>query len=266
MNELEKRLRAVLEPLTAGGACLAFSGGCDSATLLAMLARMRAEHDFPLVAVYCAGPFQTAAERGRAETQAKMNGVALVVIAPDPLSVPEVRRNARDRCYHCKRLVFAALAKAAAAAGAANLLDGTNADDLRAHRPGRRALEELGVISPLAQAGLTKAEVRELAAAWGVPSAHAPAGACLATRFPYDTELTEEELRRVEAAEEKLRPFAPGALRVRAHGDLARVEAAPASFAGLVANREAVTTALRALGFKFVTLDLEGFRSGSFDG
>ena len=134
MNELEKRLRAALEPLTAGGACLAFSGGCDSATLLAMLARMRAEHDFPLVAVYCAGPFQTAAERGRAETQAKMNGVPLVVVAPDPLSVPEVRRNARDRCYHCKKLMFSHIIDIARDNGISYVAEGSNADDLSDYR------------------------------------------------------------------------------------------------------------------------------------
>ena len=145
------------------------------------------------------------------------------------------------------------------------MIDGTNADDCKEYRPGRQALAELGIFSPLAEAGLTKPQVRELAAEYGLEEAHLPASACLATRFPYDVSLTIPALERVARAEAFLRSIVSGPLRVRVHGDLARIEVEKAEFSAVTAAGETIEKTLKKLGFQAVTLDLSGFRSGSFD-
>ena len=265
-GELEKRLEQVLLPLTKGGICLAFSGGCDSSLLLAVLARMRRRTYFSLLAVHFAGPFQTEEETAGAEDQARQLGIGLKILRPPVLEIAEVRRNDRRRCYYCKRMMFGMLAECAQAAGLRTMADGTNADDLSGYRPGRQALQELGVRSPLAEAGFSKNEVRLLAAELGVPSANRPAAACLATRFPYDTVLTAELLRRAEAAERCLREAGFENFRVRCHDSLARIEVSGVeAMRKLLDIRQTVTERLRALGFRQITLDLAGFRSGSFD-
>lgn len=260
------RLLEWLRPHAAGGVALAYSGGVDSAVLLAALAELRRETSFPCLALTLRTPLQRQAETDEARALAERLGVPWRLVEADPLAAPAVSANAPDRCYACKRLMMARLREAAA--GFALLIDGSNADDRRApNRPGLRALDELGVRSPLAALGLPKPAVRDLARALALPDPDRPATPCLATRFPYGSPLTEARLRRVEAAEERLRALLPQTrdLRLRDHGDLARLEVPAADFPRVLERREALLAALRPLGYRFVTLDLAAFRSGSFD-
>ena len=174
--------------------------------------------------------------------------------------------NPPDRCYYCKRRIFGTFLSVAAGKGIRLLVEGTHADDLGVYRPGRRALQELGVRSPFAELGIHKADIRLLAQALGVPNAGRPSTPCLATRFPYRTCLTAEALRQVEQGEAAFRRILPQVnFRVRVHGDLARLEVPPEAFERVLACRGEILEALHAVGFNHVALDLQGFRSGSFD-
>lgn len=260
------RLLDWFRPHAAGGVALAYSGGIDSAVLLAALATLRRERDFPCVALTLSTPLQRHTEVDDARALAEGFGVPWQKVETNPLAEPAVATNAPDRCYACKRLMMARLREAAQ--DFALLIDGTNADDRRAtNRPGLRALDELGVRSPLAELELTKTAVRELARELGLPAPDRPATPCLATRFPYGTPLTEALLRRVGAAEDCLCALLPTIrdLRLRDHGDLARIEVPAADFPTVLDRRESILATLRPLGYRFVTLDLAAFRSGSFD-
>ena len=260
-------LLAALRPLARRGLLLAYSGGVDSALLLAALARLRAEGPCSALAVTFTSPLHVPAEGREAAALAAQLGVPHRLLACDVLANEAVASNPPDRCYACKHALFSQLRALAEAEGLGVLLEGSHAGDAAAWRPGRRALAELGVRSPLAELGFTKAAIRALARAWGLPVVDKPSAPCLATRFPYGTRLTPGGLARVAAAEAALSRRCPhlAPLRVRDHFPLARIEVAPEAFAALLACREALVADLRALGYAFVTLDLAGFRSGSFD-
>ncbi len=265
---MKQRLRESLIRHAAGGVALAFSGGVDSTLLLHALLRLRAEGLVPdLLAYYFQSKLQPAADAAEVAQIASAMEAPLEVISIDPLAdLPNLRSNPVDRCYHCKRLLFSKLTERARARGLYCIMDGTNADDLKVYRPGLQALRELGVVSPLAEAGMSKADVRLLAAEWGLSCATKPSSPCLATRFEYGSELTEEGLRRVEHGEDTLRRLFPGAaLRLRVHGDLARVELPKSELNRAVDLADSISSALHALGFTYITLDLEGVRSGSMD-
>lgn len=265
---MKQRLREFLIRHAAGGVALAFSGGVDSTLLLHALLRLRAEGLIPdLLAYYFQSKLQPAADAAEVAQIASAMEAPLEVISIDPLAdLPNLRSNPVDRCYHCKRLLFSKLTERARARGLYCIMDGTNADDLKMYRPGLQALRELGVVSPLAEAGMSKADVRLLAAEWGLSCATKPSSPCLATRFEYGSELTEEGLRRVEHGEDTLRRLFPGAaLRLRVHGDLARVELPKSELNRAVDLADSISSALHALGFTYITLDLEGMRSGSMD-
>lgn len=260
------RLLDWLRPHSAGGISLAYSGGTDSAVLLATLAALRHVSDFPCLALTLCTPLQRQTEIVEARGLAEYLDVPWRKVEANPLSEPAVAANAPDRCYACKRLMMARLREIAQ--GFALLIDGTNADDRRAtNRPGLRALDELGVRSPLAELGLPKSAVRELARELNLPAPDRPATPCLATRFPYGTSLSDAALRRVESAEESLRTLLPQVrdLRLRDHGDLARIEVPATDFPRVLERRDAILAALRPLGYRFATLDLAALRSGSFD-
>ena len=259
-------LRRMLEDLSPGGVCEAFSGGVDSALLLTVLSELRARRPFPLLAVVFSTAFHTAEETASAVKQAEELGVPVELLERDVLSDPVLRRNPKDRCYHCKHVLFSEMKRIAASRGIGNLVDGTNADDTRVYRPGRKALEELGVLSPLALCGFTKDEIRAAARELLIPVADKPSAPCLATRFPYDTTLTDEVLRNVERGEDCLRGFGLNVVRLRVHGDVARIETDAEGFDLVSARRFEIAFALRReAGFAYVTLDMEGFRSGSMD-
>ena len=265
MNNKLNELRRMLEDLSADGVCAAFSGGVDSALLLTVLSELYARKPFPLLAVVFSTAFHTAEETASAIKQAAELGVPAELVERDVLSDPVLRENPKDRCYHCKRNLFTEMKRIAEAHGIGNLVDGTNADDTQVYRPGRKALEELGVLSPLAICGFTKDEIRAAARELLIPVADKPSTPCLATRFPYGTVLVDEALRRVERGEAILHEFGMKVARLRVHGDIARIETDPEGFELASSKRFEIAFELRGEGFPYITLDMDGFRSGSMD-
>jgi len=255
----------LLERLAAlGSAVVAYSGGVDSTYLL--WAAQRALGPRALGVIGRSESFARA-ELDAALAEAGRMGAAVRVVDTAELADPRFRDNPPDRCYHCKSELFTKLAALAAAEGFAAVLDGTNADDLGDHRPGRRAGEERGILSPLAEAGLGKEEIRALARRAGLVAWDKPAMPCLSSRFPYGMRITTGKLRQVEEAEAWLRGRGFRECRVRHHGDVARLEVPAGELARLAQEplRSQAVAALRALGFAYVTLDLTGLRSGSLN-
>lgn len=263
---MEERLSDFLRSLCTGGVALAFSGGVDSSLLLHALIRLREEKNFPLVAFFFRTPFQTSEESQGSLSCAAKEGCEYEQIIMDPLQLPELKNNPPNRCYICKHALFTTLGERARKRGLSVMMDGTNADDLKQYRPGLRALRELGVLSPLAEVRMSKEDVRALANRWGLPCASRPSAPCLATRFEYGVALTKENLKRAARGEELLRSLFPGEpMRLRVHGDLARIELPSHLLLRAAQQAEEISASLRRLGFFHVTLDLEGLRSGSMD-
>jgi uncharacterized protein len=253
------RLREMLSALDA--AVVAYSGGADSAFLADVAHEVLGDRAEAVTAV---SPSLAPAERARARALARSRGWRHREVETAELERPAYRRNGPDRCYHCKTELFDVLA--AVAPGRA-ILVGTNADDVHDVRPGHRAAVERGVRAPLLEAGLTKAEIRSLSRERGLETWDKPAAPCLASRIAHGVEVTPERLERVARAEAFLASLGLRVLRVRDHGDLARIEVPVAEVARLAADgvRERVASVLRRLGFRYVTLDLDGFRSGSMN-
>jgi len=183
----------------------------------------------------------------------------------DELSNPLLQNNPTDRCYICKRYLFQTLKDWAQARGIRAVIEGTNEDDLHVYRPGIRAVRELGILSPLAELGITKDEIRAMARELGISVAERPSSPCMATRLPYGTQLRPEVLQRIEAGESYLHRQGFAAMRLRLHGDVVRLELPLADFPRFLEQREQIVQQLHDLGFVYLTLDLEGLRSGSMD-
>lgn len=249
-----------------GRAAVAYSGGVDSTLLLAVCREVLGRAD--VLALTARSELLTAAEVAQAEALAGRLDVRQLVISFELLGRPEIAANPPDRCYHCKRFLFARLLAVAREEGFPGLLHGANVDDTGDYRPGMRAAQELGVRAPLLEAGLSKADVRALSREMGLPTWDAPALACLASRVPYGTPLSAEALARVAAAESWLAAnLGLVQLRVRDHFPVARLEVPAADIARLAQPgvREEIAARLRGLGYRYVTLDLEGLRSGSLN-
>jgi uncharacterized protein len=246
-----------------GSAAVAFSGGVDSTFLL------KAAHEAlgsRAVAVTIVSPYIPKWEIEEAKELAKEIGVRHELIQV-PEIPEEIRHNPADRCYLCKNAVFSMIMEFAAASGLKHVVDGTNADDINEYRPGLRALKELGVKSPLLENGLSKSEIREISKGMGLPTWDKPSYACLLSRIPYGTELEEEMFARIENSEKYLMDRGFRAVRVRCHGDLARIEVPGSELHRLFYAEllKEISGKLKEFGFEYVTLDMQGYRTGSLN-
>ena len=267
MSELLDRLSRNISEYGQAGIALGFSGGTDSALLLAVIAKLREKQTFSAAAVMMHSAFQSEQECAEAEMLANQFGVPFYRLEYNPLMIPEVKTNCRERCYFCKKHFFSKIREFADENDLFFVFDGTNADDLTKYRPGQKAIRELGVRSPLAECGFSKADVRQLSRELGLPTAEKPAAPCLATRFDYGMELSAEKIRKVAAGEKIIRKYIPEAaeIRLRIEKDSVRIEVSPEQLTVLLKFQPEVIKELNALGFENITIDPQGYRSGSFD-
>jgi pyridinium-3,5-biscarboxylic acid mononucleotide sulfurtransferase len=260
----QRRLAELEEILTPyGSALVAFSGGVDSSLALAVAARALPKHR--VLAVTSDNETYLPSELELARTFVESLGVEHLVVNTRELDDPNYASNPTNRCYFCKSTLYSDLAKLAEEKGYACVVDGANKDDEGDYRPGRKAAKEIGVVSVLSEAGMTKAEVRELARYLGLPTWDKPALACLSSRFPYGQEITPDKLTQVARAEEFLRAEGFSQVRVRHHGEIARLEVGPDELERAFAMREKISAELLDAGFLYVTLDLAGYKPGSLN-
>jgi uncharacterized protein len=264
MDRAEERLReleAIVAPYRS--ALVAFSGGVDSSLALAIAARALPKER--VLAVTSNNETYLPSELDLARGFAGSLGVEHLIVNTRELDNPDYASNPANRCYFCKSTLYSDLRRIAEERGYACVVDGANADDEGDYRPGRKAAKELEVVSPLSKAGVGKAEVRVLAKYLGLPSWDKPALACLSSRFPYGQEITAEKLAQVARAEEYLRIQGFRQVRVRHHGEIARLEVAPKEMERAFALREEISAELKAAGFLYVALDLAGYEPGSLN-
>lgn len=263
LGEKYDRLVALISEM--GRVCVAYSGGGDSTLLLKVCLDALGGND--VLAVTAASAIRPEGETSAAAEIARSLGARHILLPAAEMEDPDFVKNDGDRCYHCKKRFMTELAALAREEGFAVICDGSNADDKEDYRPGRCALEELGVRSPLAEAGIGKEEVRALSRELGVPGWDRPANPCLASRIPYGTPITLERLGTVAKAEAFIVSLGFPGVRVRHHDSIARIEAPVSDMARLLQgeNRERIESFLRGLGFTWVALDLGGYRTGSMN-
>jgi uncharacterized protein len=267
--ELPRTLLAKEEALLArlgqaGRVMVAFSGGVDSSYLAWAAHRALGDDCLSVTAV---SPSYPDSHRAMAEQIVEQFGLRHRFVDTHEMERSAYRANAPDRCYHCKSELFETMDRLGAELGFDRVSYGVNTDDTSDYRPGQRAADEHGVMAPLQEAGLSKQEIRDLSRAAGLPTADLPASACLSSRLPYGTEVTVERLRQVEKGEEVLRALGFRQVRLRHHGELARVEIDPVELPRALEKKMAdrIVRAIKPLGFRYVTLDLEGYRMGSLN-
>ena len=263
--EKVRKLEAIMDSLTDQDLCLAFSGGVDSSLLLKMAADRAKEKGNQVWAVTFDSRLHPSCDLENARKVASELGGTHVILQIDELEMEEIRNNPVNRCYLCKKHLFQSLQDFARKKGVKEVAEGTNEDDLHVYRPGIQAVRELGVRSPLAEAGLTKEEVRRLALTYGISAALRPSTPCMATRLPYGEALDYQVLKKIEEGEAILRTMIGGNVRLRLHKNVVRIEADPERFPVVMERAGEMVGKLKELGFVYITLDLEGFRSGSMD-
>ncbi len=266
MNEVLEQKYESLCRLLAGydRAAVAFSAGVDSTLLLAVASEVLGDR---ACAVTVGADWIAAGECAQAEAFCREHAIGFMQLHIRADEISGFSENPPERCYLCKRILFSRIRNAAAERGIVHVLEGSNVDDLSDYRPGLRAITELHVHSPLRECGLTKAEIRELSRVLGLPTAEKPSMACLASRIPYGERITTQKLRMAEAGEQLLREMGFSQYRVRVHGDLARIELPEGELSRAAAEplRSRLTGQMKRLGFTYVTLDLQGYRTGSLN-
>ena len=266
-EEKKKALSELMDSYTKQDLCIAFSGGVDSSVLL-QLARTcvrESNRNSRIHAVTFHTILHPSCDLEIAKQVAEEAEAIHKVLFVNELEQEEIRFNPKNRCYLCKKALFRKLKDYAQEHGITCILEGTNDDDLHVYRPGLQAVKEMGVFSPLATAGLTKGEVRRLAEELGVSVAKRPSTPCLATRLPYGAEIRSEILETIARGEEYLKQQDFPVVRLRLHGEIVRIEIPVEDFEKFLNRKTDVTAYLKALGFRYITLDMEGFRSGSMD-
>lgn len=264
-EEKAENLKKRMSQYAKGDVAVAFSGGVDSSLLLNLAAAASEEHGTNVYAILMHTMLHSARDAKEAKAAAKEAGAEFRMLTVDELLEAGILDNPKDRCYRCKKYLFEQLKRESEALGAAVILEGTNEDDLHGYRPGLLAVRELGIRSPLADAGFTKEEVRRFAEELGISASKKPSTPCLATRFPYGTRLSYKDLRRAEQGEQFIRAMGFYNVRLRVHGDIARIEVDTEGFGEIMGRRKEIISYLKNLGYSYVTLDMEGFRSGSMD-
>ena len=266
-EEKKKKLYENMRYYLQEDICLAFSGGVDSSLLL-ILAKHCVKEQQKKSNIY-AVTFDTilhpSCDLEIAKKVAKEADVFHEVLFVNELEQEEIRFNPENRCYLCKKTLFSKLQEFAKGKGISIILEGTNEDDLHVYRPGLQAIQELGIKSPLAEAGFTKEEVRKLAKELGVSVAERPSTPCLATRLPYGTEISTGVLEQIAKGEEYLHTLGFPVVRLRVHGEIGRIEIPKEKFKSFLEKSEEIIKELKKMGFGYITLDLQGFRSGSMD-
>lgn len=241
---------------------ISFSGGIDSSFLL-YVARITLPTE-NVLAIIANGNMVPRKDYEEAIEFLKENKINYKEIEYKPLEIKEFKENRKDRCYYCKKKLMSGIKEEANKNSFKNVLDGKNEDDLKVYRPGNKATEEIGIISPLAEIGFSKENIREESKKLGLKIWNKPSNSCLATRFPYNTILTEDDLKRVEQGEEVLKKLGIPKVRIRVHQEIARIEV-EREYSNVIIQNQNIVEQIKALGFRYVTLDLNGLTSGSFD-
>ncbi|MFI3228097.1 MAG: ATP-dependent sacrificial sulfur transferase LarE [Clostridia bacterium] len=261
MEQLQKKMKELLTE----GLCVAFSGGVDSSVILKLACIEAKKQNKEVFAVTFETKLHPCADIEIAKKVAKDVGATHHIIKVNELDNVEILNNPVDRCYICKKYLFQNLKTFAQENGIKNVIDGTNFDDLKEYRPGIKALNELGVISPLVELEINKKQVREFAEKLGLSVSKRPSAPCLATRLPYNTKIEFELLEKIDIGENFLKSIGFLVNRIRVHGDIARIEIEKCKFSDFIEQNNKITQELQEIGFTYITLDMQGFRSGSMD-
>ena len=264
-DDLLDKLTHTLKEHVHEGICVAFSGGVDSSLLLKIACEVGKQANLPVLAVTFETKLHPHGDLEEAKEIACNLGAIHKIIEVNEFADPEIMHNPVDRCYRCKTLLFQSLIKYAENKGYHYMIDGSNYDDLNSYRPGMKALKELGIHSPLLALQITKLQIRSLATTLGVASSDKPSAPCLATRLPYGATLDFDLLRLIDQGEHYLKDLGFYNVRLRLHGDIIRIEIDKKDFMKFIEQKDLISEKLKALGFQYITLDLEGFRSGSMD-
>lgn len=264
-EEKKQKLQEQMLVYAQGDMLVAFSGGVDSSLILKLAVQAATKTGHKVYGIMVHTMLHPMGEVEDARVTAEQIGAEFRVLEIDELKGADILDNPVDRCYRCKKYLFCNLIEEGKKLGVSVMMEGTNEDDLHVYRPGLRAIRELGIHSPLAEAGMTKAEVRRLAGELGVSVSNKPSMPCLATRFPYGTRISYEAMRKVDEGEEFIRSLGFYNVRLRIHNDVARIEVDVNEMPHLLEHCEQIVAKLKNLGYDYITVDLEGFRSGSMD-
>lgn len=259
------KLTEFIHNCTKNDIAIAFSGGVDSSLLLKIACESAKINKTKVYAVTIHTMLNIVKEKNFTVEISKEMGAIPKIIEIDELNEAGITDNPKNRCYLCKKYMFSKIIDFAKSVNVNIILDGTNFDDLNTYRPGIKALAELGIFSPLAKLYITKEDVRKMAYEYNISASDKPSTPCLATRFEYGTKLSYDEIRKIEKAEEYITSLGFYNVRLRVHGKIARIEVDSTNLINLIQKKEDVISYLKTLGFKYVTVDLEGFVSGSMD-